>query len=135
MQQANIRHGDFELALEGRVLVAKLKGSWNAEAALAFEEAFKQTAQPLCEGNWGHLVYLDDWDLGVPEMMPIVERLVVWCIDNGLKRSAQVYCRSMLKKYQLDLMVVDRLGDFERRVFDDRDAAKDWLRSEGYAFD
>lgn len=135
MQQSNILHGDFELVVQGSVLVAKLTGSWNEEAALAFEKAFKEAATPLSQGNWAHLVYLDDWDLGVPEIMPIVERLVAWCIANGLKRSAQVYCQSMLKKYQLDMMVVDQQGDFERRVFDNCDTAKDWLRAEGYSFD
>lgn len=135
MQQSNVRHGEFEITVQGPVLIARLTGSWNQEAAQAFEKAFVQAADALTTGEWAHLVYLDDWDLGVPEMMPVIERLVGWCVSHGLKRSAQFYCPSMLKKYQLDLMVIDRQGDFERRVFDDEEAAKQWLRSEGYPLD
>ena len=135
MQQTNIRHGDFDLKVVNHVLVARLRGSWNEEAALAYENAFMTAAKPLTDIEWAHLVYLDDWDLGVPEIVPVVERLVAWCIDNGLRRSAQVYSPSMLKRYQLDSMVVEEFGDFQRRAFEQEGAAQNWLLSEGFSVD
>jgi len=51
---------------------------------------FKSIARPLSQQPWGHLVYLDDWELGVPEITPIIQNLVDWCTHNGLKKSAQI---------------------------------------------
>lgn len=129
---SNIKHGEYDITVEGSVLIARLKGSWNEEAAIAFERDFMAAAKPLMHSHWGHLVYLDDWNLAVPEIGPVIERLVGWCIEAGLKRSAQVYSPSMLKRYQLDLMVVEELGDFKRRVFAEDTAAIQWLAEEGF---
>ena len=97
MLQTNLQHGEFDIKISGQVLVASLAGSWNEEAARAFDREFRLAAEPLLGAPWAHLVYLDDWSLGVPEMKPVIEQLVAWCCAHGLKRAAKVYSPSMLK--------------------------------------
>ncbi len=125
-------HGYFTINVSGRVLCAHLFGSWNSQTAERFSDEFKQKAQALVGEPWGHLVLLDDWDLGVPEMTPIIESLVSWCIEQDLVRAAQVFSPSMIKKYQLDAMVVEKIGGFERRNFTDETSALAWLAAEGF---
>ena len=132
MQQDNVQHGEFELSVSGNILVARLIGGWNEEAARAFDREFRQVAEPLIGSDWGHLLCLEDWSLEVPEMGPVIEDLVQWCIDNGLKRAAQVYSASMLKQLQLDDMVVEQSGNFQRCTFRTKDDALTWLAQQGF---
>lgn len=132
MQQSRVQHGEFELSVSGNILVARLIGGWNEEAARAFDREFRMTAEPLLGNDWGHLVCLEDWSLGVPEMAPIIENLVQWCVASGLKRAAQVYSPSMLKQLQVDDMVVEQLGEFQRCIFRDKASACRWLAEEGF---
>lgn len=127
------QHGVFKCYRSHNILIARLSGSWNVECARNFAENFKQEAQPLTTQPWGHLVYLDDWELGVPEIMPIITELVTWCIANHLKKSAQVYSESMSKRYFLDKMVVDKTDNFERQVFIDQHEAIAWLKQSGFS--
>jgi hypothetical protein len=128
-------HGGFEVHVSGNILCATLSGSWNVQTAEAFATRFMAEAQPLLGNDWGHLVVLEDWDLGVPEIIPIIERLVGWCIDNGLTRAAQVYSPSMIKQYQLNEMVVEEFGPFLRHSFSDQQQAETWLGEFGFKRD
>jgi hypothetical protein len=125
-------HGFYELTVDNNLLVARLSGCWNQECAEIFSEEFKNIAQPLTHRAWGHLVYLDEFELGVPEIAPIVQNLVSWCIQNGLQKSAQVYCKSMTKKYYIDKMVVEKADHFERQIFIEAQSAIDWLKDYGF---
>jgi len=125
-------HGHFQIWTDQDVLLAKAKGQWNLEMAKQYADAFQQIANSMPNHPWGHIVYLDDWELGTPDIEPIIVELVGWAIENGLTRSAQVYSPSMLKKYQLDRMIAESLGPFERRTFRDEPTAFEWLRSEGF---
>jgi len=125
-------HGTYSLKISNNIIVARLASSWNKECAQNYAEDFKSIARPLSQQPWGHLVYLDDWELGVPEITPIIQNLVDWCTHNGLKKSAQIYCHSMTKKYSLDKMIIDRCDDFERQIFTDELPAISWLGSYGF---
>jgi hypothetical protein len=78
------------------------------------------------------MVLLDEWQLGVPEMGPVIEALVHWCIDNGLRRAAHVYQPSLLKKLQLEDLVTGSEQGFQRRAFSSVDVALAWLKEEGF---
>jgi len=123
-------HGECDVWRNDTILFARLKGTWNREAAESFSQTFKQEASPLIDKPWGHLVYLDDWDLCSPDMFPVIESLVKWCIDNNLKRAAQVYTPSAMKKQFVDKMVVEELGEFKRASFDCEKEALAWLVDE-----
>jgi hypothetical protein len=125
-------HGHFDIWVDNKVVLARLRGSWNQEMAQRYADDFKQVAQPFINGRWAHIVYLDDWELGTPEFESVIAELVTWVIDNGLKRTAQVYSPSMLKQYQMDKLVKESINDFERRVFREESEAFEWLSHEGY---
>lgn len=103
-------HGEFKINVSNNILIARLAGSWNQECAESFSQAFKTHAQSLKYEKWGHLVFLDDWELSVPEILPIVTDLVSFCIENGLDKSAQVYSESMMKKFFVDQMVLKSMA-------------------------
>ena len=123
-------HGDCDVWLSDRTVYARLKGSWNKQAAEAFEKEFKGVAAPLVGKPWSHLVYLEDWELCTPDMFPVIERLVAWCIENGLVRAAQVFQSSVMKQQFVDKMVVEEQGAFKRAVFESAEDASQWLAIE-----
>jgi hypothetical protein len=125
-------HGHFDIWLDNNVVLARLKGQWNEEMATIYADEFKKMASPLLEFDWSHIVYLDDWELGTPEFEPIVIELVSWLIERNLKRTAQVYSPNMLKTFQMDRMVKETFGDFQRQVFSNEKEAFLWLHQEGY---
>lgn len=125
-------HGHFDMWLDNNVVLARLRGQWNDDMAILYSQKFKQICQPLLGQDWAHIVYLDDWELGTPEFESIIIELVSWVVEHGLKRTAQVYSPSMLKQYQMDRMVKETIGDFQRQVFANEEAAFAWLSTEGY---
>lgn len=124
-------HGEYRLWCEETTLYAELSGMWNEETALTFERDLMELSKSLPD-EWGHLVYLNDWQLCTPEMFSIVERLVSWCIENGLKRAANVYEPSGIKEAIVNKMVVQSDGEFKRAVFDNPQDAALWLTQEGF---
>jgi hypothetical protein len=123
----------FNLWCEQRVILAVVSGSWDKIAALDYACEFKALAAGLIDAPWAHIVYLEQWQLGVPEMEPVVQDLLQWCIDHNLRFAAQVYCPNMIKQYQLDRMIPGRTPSFERRVYSTQQQAFDWLASVGFA--
>lgn len=128
-------HGEFKLCLSHNIVIARLSGAWNKECAQAFDSHFKKIAQPLIGQRWGHLVLLDDWELGTPDLAPIIASLVEWCITNGLERSAQVYNEAMAKRFFLDQMVKEKIGNFERHIFKKEHDALEWLSQNGFTIE
>ena len=126
-------HGDFDMWIDNQVLLARIKGQWNGEMAGHYSRRMKELAQDFNGQAWAHIVYLDDWELGTPDLEPVINELVGWVIEHGLTRTAQVFKASMLKKSQMDRMVKERVGEFERRAFATEDEAFCWLEEEGYS--
>jgi len=127
------QHGSYKVWAQNNMVIADLKGAWNKEAALNFEQEFMKVAQEMPE-KWGHLVYLNDWELCDPAMFPVIERLVTWCIRHGLTRAANVYPKSAVKEEFINKMVVDEFGEFKRAVFDNEIDAKQWLAKYGFTY-
>ncbi|WP_283787834.1 hypothetical protein QNI23_013925 [Bermanella sp. WJH001] len=126
-------HGHYDLWLDNHVVLARIKGQWNEDMAKQFSQALKDISAPLTQGAWAHIVYLDDWELGTPDIEPVIKDLAIWAIQHGLKRSAQVYSPNMLKQYQMDRMVQQAAGEFERRIFSEEEHAFSWLKDEGFS--
>lgn len=123
----------FILWREQRVILARINGSWNRFTAEDFSSEFKVLAMPLTHDDWAHIVYLDNWELGAPDIEPVVKELVSWCLHHGLRYAAQVYCLNMVKQYQLERMVIDSNELFEKRVYPNQQDAFAWLASVGFA--
>lgn len=122
----------FHLWREQKVILALVNGSWDRRTAEEYASEFKNLAAQLMDSQWAHIVYLDQWELGVPEIEPIIRDLVQWCITHKLRFAAQVYCPHMVKRYQLERMIVERTDIFERRVYPTQHEAFQWLASEGF---
>lgn len=125
------QHGTYKLWRHKNVIYAELNGTWNDIAAQNFSKEFKEIAKDYTQA-WGHLVYLDEWELCSPEVFEIIEELVSWCLNKGLTRAAQVYSPSIIKKKFLGQMVVEQHGLFKRAVFDCPEKATAWLKTEGF---
>lgn len=124
----------FTLWVEQRVLLSIVRGGWSELTAHDYCAMFKSTAKPLLQSGepWAHLVYLDDWGLGCPEIEPIIRGLAGWAVGNGLSYFAQVYSPNMVKQYQLDRMLVSPTGQCEKRLFPHPDEAIAWLTAQGF---
>jgi hypothetical protein len=125
-------HGEFKLHVSNNIIIARLTGSWNKECAEKFSQAFTKQVKLLKTPRWAHLVFLDDWQISVPEIAPVVDDLAAFCILNGLEKSAQVAHESMMKKMYLDKMAIETRSNFERRIFSDQDKAISWLSEYGF---
>lgn len=123
----------FQLWTENQVLLACIQGCWDRYAAADYSRAFKVAASQFKGQRWAHIVYLDDWQLGTPEIGPIVQDLVTWCLHNGLVLTAQVYCPHSVKRFQLDKMILEQTLTFERRVYANEKQAFNWLAEQGFA--
>jgi hypothetical protein len=125
-------HGRFEVWFDSTVIYAALYGSTNAELITRFSDEIKRVASENMPEQWGHVVWLEDWELTTPETEPFIQSLTGWCIENGLIRAAQVFSPSMIKRYQLDKMVTAEEGAFTRRQFRTTSEAAAWMQREGF---
>lgn len=125
----------FHLWQEQQVIMAVVNGSWDRRTAEDYATEFMQLALPLSDAPWAHIVYLDHWQLGVPDIEPVIQRLVQWCINHQLRYAAQIYCPHMVKQYQLERMIIDQTEHFERRVYPNQAEAFAWLAEKGFSTD
>lgn len=114
------------------MILAVVNGSWDRRTAEEYMNEFKKLAAPLTNTPWAHLVYLEKWDLGVPQIEPVIKELVQWCINHNLRFVAQIYCPHMVKQYQLNRMIIDNSAIFEKRVCPTQQEAFSWLASKGF---
>jgi hypothetical protein len=129
---AMYEHGGFKLWADNNVVYAKVHGAWNDFTALRFSNEFKALAKQDMPEKWAHIVCLDDWELGIPEIEPIIQELVEWCIANGMTCVAQIFSKNMIIKYQIDKMVLERIGNFSKKQFSDKESAICWVIEQGY---
>ncbi|GLX83789.1 hypothetical protein tloyanaT_00410 [Thalassotalea loyana] len=126
-------HGYYRISCQNNILFATLKGAWNEDTAHAYCQDFKLEAEALTNNNWGHLVYLADWEMGVPGVDKILEPLLFWCIENKLTHAAHVMGASRITKKYAAKIVQERDPVFTKGVFHDEAEAVSWLASMGYS--
>lgn len=129
------QHGSYSLEVKGSILVTHLWDAWNIETAMEFSSDFKCAASTLVDTPWGHLVLLDDWETGTPEIESVIVDLVEWCREHNLTRIAHVYSRSAFIQTYIDKVVVEKQGQFIRHAFSNEQSAVNWLAEEGFSFD
>lgn len=125
----------FTIWLDNKVLIAMIKGSWSQQDAEDFTREFKAVASPLLGYDWASIIQLDNWQLGVPGIEPVIKDLVRWKISRGLRYSAHVYWPSIVKEFQLDRMVKNVAGRFEVQHFKHPQQAFNWLETHGFKAD
>jgi hypothetical protein len=122
-------HGEWKLEVNNKVLIQWFSGSWNEEAIVAYVKDFRKTAAPLVGSDWAILSVFDVWELGVPEIEPHVVEHCQWFKDNGCIKDCNVYLPSEIKKMQLESMLPQTEGNYERLVFNGINKAINWLES------
>lgn len=125
--------GKFKIWRDNRVLLSVVSGAWDMSEAVLYSSELKKQAEPLIGQPWAHMVLLDDWVLGTPDIEPIIGTLADWCHQNQLLKIAHVYAKNMLKSYQLDKMVEEKKGIWVRKRFDSQQEAFDWMEHQGFA--
>jgi hypothetical protein len=125
----------FKIWLDNKVLIATVTGSWAEQDAKDFAQELKAVVTPLLGEDWASVILLDNWQLGVPGIEPIIKDLVRWKIARGLRYSAHVYWPSTVKEFQLDKMVQDVENRFELQKFEHPQQAFDWLKTHGFDTD
>lgn len=80
-------HGQWliDVSVERRMVLIKGQGAWNEEAALLYANDFKQRVSPLLDHTWACIGYGVDWELGTPEIEPILHALYEWMVTNGCR--------------------------------------------------
>ena len=125
-------HGEWKLEINNKVIIQWFSGSWNEEAVIEYVKDFRKTAAPLVGDNWGILSIFDAWELGVPEIEPHVIEHCQWFKDHGCIKDCNVYLPSEVKKMQLENMLPQSEGNYERCIFSCINEAIDWLKKDGF---
>lgn len=125
------QHGTFSISVSNNIVIASVEDSWNEETALAYSRAFISASKALSDKPWGHIVCFENWNLGAAEISPIIQELVNWCTENNLIRAAHVYSPSMVKKYFIDTMIVNKSGFFSSKAFTNQEDGLAWLAEVG----
>lgn len=123
--------GSFNIYVENNLLLAIVTGAWNKKTALRYVDEFKQHVAQFGGGDWGQIVFLENWILGTPDIEPVIESLANWNLARNLKATAFVTNENSLKQYQLENMLVDKPQGYQRQYFSGEQEARTWLRQFG----
>lgn len=117
------------------MLFALVSGAWDKSAAIRYVEDFKHHALTLAEHPWAHISYLDLWQLGTPDVEPVLRELEAWVLGHNIKYTAAIYAPSAVKKFQLGKMIKSSKHNDAYRHFDCEQEAIEWLKSKGFLTD
>lgn len=124
--------GHFTVRQDNQVIFTYAAGGWDVITARDYCSCVRDTVKKLYHEPWAHILLLDDWILGTPEVEPIILDLAHWAMAHKLVCTAKVYQENMLKQYQLDKMNPVSSPTYRQQEFTEQQAALDWLASEGF---
>jgi hypothetical protein len=121
-------HGDWKILVKDNYVLQWFSGCWNEEAAVQYSQEFKEKTAMLVGTQWAIISFFDEWDLGVPEIEPhIVEHCRLFKA-NGCIKDCHIYTPAAAKSMQLENMIPQSEGDYERQVFIGAEEAVAWMR-------
>ena len=126
-------HGSYELTVRNQVVIAKIIGAWNKEESEQYICALKRISQDIRDKPWAIVVNLTEWELATPECDEVNIGLLKWLMENNLKKSAEVYSPSILKKMHIQNIVDQTTSKIDRQLFSNDVAAHAWLESQGFS--
>ncbi|EAR09190.1 hypothetical protein [Reinekea blandensis] len=120
-----IKHGNIDIRVEDRIVIAKYIGLFNLEGVQAELEKLKTTITELPEGPFVMLV--DDLDLegGTPDAYEAVDQFNIWLQDFPMIAKATVV-ESTVKLKILEARIPSRQRQ-NSRAFMSMDDARSWL--------
>jgi hypothetical protein len=122
-------HGDWRIVVKDNYVLQWFSGCWNEEAAIKYCHEFREKTERLNGTQWAIISLLDEWELGVPEME---SHLIEHCQkfkDNGCIKDCHIYPPSAWKSMQLENMISQTEGNYERRVFVEAEEAMAWMKA------
>lgn len=126
-------HGDWRILVKDNYVLQWFSGCWNEEAAIKYAREFRDKTEHLKGTQWAIISFFDDWNLGVPEME---SHLIEHCQrfkDNGCIKDCHIYTPAVLKSMQLESIVPQSEGNYERRVFVEAADAITWMKTCGFS--
>ena len=126
-------HGDWRILVKDNYVLQWFSGCWNEEAAIKYSQEFLDKTKHLNGTQWAIFSFFDDFELGVPEME---SHLIEHCQrfqDNGCIKDCHIYTPSAWKSMQLENIVPQSEGAYERRVFVERVEAISWMKTCGFS--
>ncbi|MCW8833850.1 MAG: hypothetical protein OQK09_08570 [Colwellia sp.] len=122
-------HGQWQIAVHNDYVLQWFGGCWNEEAAIQYTQEYKEKTTHLVGKKWAMLSIFEDWQLGVPEIEPHIVKHCQRFKDIGCIKDCHIYSPNAAKEMQLEQLVPQTEGSYERRVFTNIDDALAWLRS------
>ncbi len=107
-------------------------GSWNEEAAIQYTKEYRNKTAHLAGTKWAMLSIFEEWELAVPEVEPYITEHCQRFKDIGCIKDCHVYSPSATKEMQLEQLVPQTEGQYERQVFNQIDDAIIWLKSHDF---
>lgn len=128
-------HGEWEILVTENCVLQWFSGNWNEEAAIAYTKEFTKKTKHLAGTKWCILSTFENWEAGVPEIESHIIKHCQRFKESGCIKDCHVYSENAFKKMQLEHMIPQSEGNYERRVFANFDGAKSWLESYGFKVD
>lgn len=123
-------HGTFLNNIVDKVLISEWHGAWNLETSLAWSKHYLELAQALSHSPWASLIDLSQWELGTPDINPVIEKVNVWSDSNYLTHEG-VVCALNLQS-EMAVITHQTMQNVQAATFANKNEAKNWLASNGY---
>jgi hypothetical protein len=121
-------HGEWMILVKNNYVLQWFSGCWNEEAAIDYIQEFREKTEHFKGTQWAIISLFDDWELGVPGME---SHLIEHCQrfkDNGCIKDCHIYTPSTWKNMQLESIVPQSEGNYERQVFSEILKAVEWMK-------
>ncbi|MEP1447705.1 MAG: hypothetical protein ABJK37_16495 [Paraglaciecola sp.] len=128
----NIMKGQYRVFSQGKIVVSHISGQWSKSNALEYEDAVHKVITNLGGREFASLLFFEDWGLNTPEAGPIIERIINWCVNQGMCCAAEVFSPDALKEYLLNKLVKEVKSQLVIRRFSSEHEALLWLAEKGF---
>ena len=125
-------HGEWKILVTNNYVLQWFSGCWNEEAAIQYADEYRVKTAHLAGTQWAMLSIFEEWELGVPEITPHIELHCQRFKEIGCIKDCHVYSPNSAKAMQLEQLVPQSEGNYERRVFTQLTDAINWLKTYGF---
>lgn len=128
----NIIKGQYRVFSDGQIVVSHICGQWSMSTALKYENALRKVVTNIAEDEFAHLLFFEEWGLNTPAAGPILERVIFWCVSQGMCCAAEVFSPDALKEYLLNKLVEEAKDQLVIHRFSSEQDALLWLAEKGF---
>ena len=124
------KHGSLSVAIDGRLIVLKCEGPWNAESLHLSDDKIMQNLRAMYGSPWGVLAIFRGEAVYVPEAFALLRKQIKKEITLGRVATAVVFedvKSPLLSRHQFTSIY--EMQGHEVAFFEDADEAKAWLNS------